>query len=85
MKGRQMNHCLKAFSQSPPPPLLMTDQSITTAPGLIQLPWTIDFWPIATSRMSAWRQISARFSVREWQTVTVPWCLKNIHLLHNYI
>mmetsp|Transcript_23997 Transcript_23997/g.48802 ORF Transcript_23997/g.48802 Transcript_23997/m.48802 type:complete len:202 (-) Transcript_23997:279-884(-) len=46
--------------------------SMTTAPGLIQSPWTISAEPMAATTMSARRTCSERFFVLEWQTVTVP-------------
>ena len=45
--------------------------SITAAPGLIQSPRTNSGLPIATTRMSAWRQSAGRSRVREWAMVTV--------------
>ena len=45
--------------------------SMTTAPGFSQSPLTNWALPMAATTMSAWRTISGRFLVREWQTVTV--------------
>ena len=50
--------------------------SITAAPGLIQLPFTISGFPIAAIRMSASAQMDWGSAVRECTTVTVassPW------------
>jgi hypothetical protein len=45
--------------------------SITTAPGFTISAVTISGLPMAAIKMSARRVCSARFLVREWQTVTV--------------
>ena len=46
-------------------------QSITTAPGLIQLPGTKFAFPTPTTKMSAVCTTDSRLVVFEWHTVTV--------------
>ena len=46
-------------------------QSITTAPGLIQLPGTKFAFPTPTTKMSAVCTTESRLVVFEWHTVTV--------------
>ena len=48
-----------------------TPTSITTAPGLTMSALTKWAWPIAAMMMSARRQCSAMFRLREWSSVTV--------------
>ncbi len=61
----------KSTSPTRPASVRLMPTSITVAPGLTMSAVTNFALPMATMRMSAVRQISGRFLVRLWQTVTV--------------